>query len=319
MLADYFGVLGFHALVAGARLGIFDALDSAPATPEGLALSLGLDHHGTDVLLRGLAGLGYVRSRRGVYRLTRASRLWLVSSSPSCLVEGLAFWERSACVYWPALEKAVRDGGPPVPFYTLTEDDPELSRSFQTWTAAVARRQAPATAAAIPVGRDARHMLDLGGSHAIYSLELLRLHPGLHATVVDLPQALESAQEHPRLRLHAGSFLDDELGEGYDVVLLFNIVHGLDDDQTARLLAKVALALNPGGTIVIGDQFRGPAPGRASRTLVDLLDLNYLVTIGGRIRPYREIVRLLRESGFIEPRHRRPLRSPATELAIATR
>lgn len=323
MLVDYFSVLGFHSLVAGVRLGVFDALRAGPRTAAHLAADLALDPPATAGLLRVLHGLGYVRPRRDAYRLTRAARTWLCSDSPACLTEGLAFWERCACVLWTDLEKTVRDGTPPVPFYTLTENDPELSHSFQAWTAAVARRQAPAAAGVIPVHPHARHVLDLGGSHALYSVALLRRHPELHATIVDLPQALRSAAIEEDLRsrvtLRPASFLEGELGVGYDIVLLFNIIHGLSDEETAGLLKRAAAALNPGGIVVIGDQFRGATPGRAGRTLIDLLDLNYLIAVGGRIRAFPEVARLLEGAGFTRPRRRRPLRSPATDLAVAVR
>ncbi|MFI6326155.1 methyltransferase [Nonomuraea sp. NPDC050556] len=320
MLADYFGVLGFHSLVAGARLGVFDAL---PASADDLAAKLQLDPRGTHALLRSLTGLGYLRVRRGRYHPTRPARLWLRTDSPSCLVEGFDFWERSATALWANLDKTIRTGQPATSFYALTENDPELSRSFQAWTAALARRQGPAIARAIRVHRDARDVLDVGGSHTIHSTELLRLHPSLHATIIDLPEALNSAViEEPfrsRITLWPASFLEADLGEGYDVALLFNIVHGLSDAEAADLLARVAKALNPGGTIVVGDQFRGATAGRASRTLLDLLDLNYLLAIGGRIRTYPEVAAMLADAGFAGVRHRRPLRSPATELVVARR
>ncbi|MEV0589704.1 methyltransferase [Nonomuraea sp. NPDC050310] len=319
VLADYFGVLGFHSLLAGVRLGVFDALEARPMRPGELAVELGCAEASTASLLRALAGLGYLKVRRGRYALTRPARVWLCTSSPTCLAEGLEFCERSVVALWSGLEKAVRDGGPPVPLYTLTESDPELSRAFQAWVATLARQQAPFAARAIPVHRDARNLLDLGGSHAQYSIALLRRHPDLHATVLDLPQALTAAEPHPRLTLRAGSFLDDDLGEGFDLVLLFNVLHGLDDRQAAGLLSRVAAALNPGGTVVIGDQFRGRAPGRASRTLMDLLDLNYLVAGGGGVRTFAATAALLTAAGFHRPRHRRPLRSPATDLAVAVR
>ncbi|MEV0620226.1 methyltransferase [Nonomuraea sp. NPDC050404] len=317
---DYFGALGLHALIAAARVGVFDALRERPSTGGELAGTLGLDPRATDTLLRALTGLGYLRVRGGRHRLTRTARRWLTSDSPTSLLAGLEFWERTACVIWPRLEKAVRDGSADTPFYTLLENDRELARSFQAWTAAMARRQAPATARAIPVPRGAGQLLDVGGGHGVFSLELLRRHPGLRATVIDLPYALESAAEHPRLTMRAGSFLQDDLGTGYDVALLFNILHGLTDDETALLFQRLAVSLNPGGTIVIGDQFADSRmPGRASRTLLSLLELNYLVTVGGRVRDLREVAVLLRAAGFRKVRHRRPLGSPATELAVARR
>ncbi|MET7334207.1 class I SAM-dependent methyltransferase [Nonomuraea sp. NPDC005650] len=318
-ILDYFGVLGLHALVAAVRTGVFDALRRRPSTGAELAAALGLDPRSSDALLRSLAGLGYLRVRGGRYRLTRAARLWLTTDSPQSLVAGLEFWEHTACVIWPRLESAVRDGAPATPFYELLESDPELSRSFQAWTAALAGRQAPAVARAVPVPRGARRVLDVGGGHGRFSLELLRRHPRLHATVLDLPQALKATADHPRLSTRAGSFLDGELGDGYDLALVFNILHGLDDAEAAALLGRVAAALNPGGTVVVGDQFGdGLMPGRASRTLLHLLDLNHLVTTGGRVRGFREVSELLRAAGFRAPRRRRPLRSVPTELALAS-
>ncbi|SEF53347.1 Dimerisation domain-containing protein [Nonomuraea solani] len=315
---DYFGALGLHALVAAARMGVFDALGERPSTAGELAAALNLDPHATGVLLRSLAGLGYLRSRGGRYRLTRTARSWFTTDSPTSLVAGLEFWERTACVIWPRVEKAVRDGAPGTPFYTLLESDPELSRSFQAWTGALARRQAPAVARVVPVPRGAARVLDVGGGHGWFGMELLRRHPGLRATVIDLPRALEAAADHPRLTLRPGSFLDDDLGAGYDVVLLFNVLHGLDDREAATLLARLAAALGPGGTIVVGDQFGDSLmPGRASRALLRLLDLNYLVAAGGRVREFGEVSGLLRAAGFGRPRHRRPLRSAAMELAIS--
>ncbi|UBU15405.1 acetylserotonin O-methyltransferase [Nonomuraea gerenzanensis] len=315
---DYFGAMGLHALVAAARTGVFDALRERPSTAGDLAAALGLDPHATGVLLRALTGLGYLRVRGGRYRLTRTARRWLTTGSTTSLLPGLVFWERTARVLWPGLEQAVRDGAPARPFYASLADDPELSRSFHAWTAAVAARQAPAAARRIPVPRDARLVLDVGGGHGLFSLALLRRHPRLRATVIDLPDALPPAAAHPRLTPRAGSFLEDDLGSGYDVALLFNIVHGLNDEEAARLLRRVAAALDPGGVVVVGDQFGDSLmPGRASRALVHLLDLNYLVTVGGRVRGLAEVTGLLRAAGFGRVRHRRPLGSPTTELAIA--
>ncbi|TYB61510.1 methyltransferase domain-containing protein [Nonomuraea sp. PA05] len=315
---DYFGAMGLHAIVAAARTGLFDALRERPSTGAELATALNLDPHATGVLLRALTGLGYLRVRAGRYRLTRTSRRWLTTGSPASLLPGLAFWERTATTIWPGLEKAVRDGAPATPFYASLQNDPELSRSFHAWTAAMAARQAPAAARAVPVPRGARRLLDVGGGHGLFSLALLRRRPRLRATVIDLPDALASAAAHPRLTSRAGSFLEDDLGGGYDVVLLFNIVHGLNDEEAGLLLRRVAAALRPGGVVVVGDQFGDSRmPGRASRTLLHLLDLNYLVAVGGRVRGLDEVSVLLRAAGFGRIRHRRPLGSPTTELAIA--
>ncbi|MCF6475227.1 hypothetical protein FAF44_43700, partial [Nonomuraea sp. MG754425] len=188
---DYFGAMGLHALIAAARAGIFDALREHPRAGGDLATALDLDPRAADALLRALTGLGYLRARRGRYRLTRTARRWFTTDSPTSLLPGLTFWERSAGTIWPGLEQAARGGEPATPFYAALAGDPELSRSFHAWTAAMASLQAPAAARGIPVPRAARHVLDLGGGHGLFSLALLRRHPELRATVIDLPHALE--------------------------------------------------------------------------------------------------------------------------------
>lgn len=125
---DYFGAMGLHALIAAARAGIFDALREHPRAGGDLATALDLDPRAADALLRALTGLGYLRARRGRYRLTRTARRWFTTDSPTSLLPGLTFWERSAGTIWPGLEQAARGGEPATPFYAALAGDPELSR-----------------------------------------------------------------------------------------------------------------------------------------------------------------------------------------------
>src|SRR3546814_18191010 len=56
-----------------------------------------------------------------------------------------------------------------------------------------------------------------------------------------------------------------DLGQDYDVALLFNIIHGIQPDKNSELLTKVARALVPGGLIVILDQLADPISGPTAR------------------------------------------------------
>lgn len=112
----------------------------------------------------------------------------------------------------------------------------------------------------------------MGGGHGAYSIALCRRHPQLMATVFDLPEALKAARENvaaegleDRIELREGDFLTEELPTGYDVALLFNIVHGFEAEQNAALLQNVAAALDPGGLVAVVEQVTGRAPGPASR------------------------------------------------------
>ena len=120
----------------------------------------------------------------------------------------------------------------------------------------------------VPVPAGARDMLDIGGSHGYFSVVLCRKHPGLRATVLDLPSAVEHAA--PLLargdggpsRAGAGDALTDDLGEAaYDLILMFSLVHHFDDATNRFLMRRAARALRPGGYLVIGDALRPSSPG----------------------------------------------------------
>ena len=107
---------------------------------------------------------------------------------------------------------------------------------------------------------DARRMLDLGGGFGQYSVALCTLHPGLHATVLDVPEVVEVARREltgsgfeDRIDFLGGDYHSTEVGGGYDLVLLANILHQEPAPQAAALVRRAAEALGPGGRVAVVD------------------------------------------------------------------
>jgi len=117
-----------------------------------------------------------------------------------------------------------------------------------------------------------------------------------------------------------GDFLTDDLGAGYDVALLGNIIHGQRPPAIVDLLRRLHASLNDDGTLLILDQVRLHAPftrlGGYAAALVGLLLLNEL---GGGIYPYAQVRAWLRETGYGDARLRRLLRAPGNVLIQASR
>src|SRR5579875_370740 len=86
-----------RCIMAGVRLGIFDALESGDLSAEGVARLCGTEPHATGKLLAALAGARYLRHERGRYGLTSQARRWLTSTSPQSVRDYLCFhyaqWE----------------------------------------------------------------------------------------------------------------------------------------------------------------------------------------------------------------------------------
>src|SRR5690606_20267568 len=99
-----------------------------------------------------------------------------------------------------------------------------------------------------------------------------------------------------------GDYLLDDLGGPYDIVFLSNIVHGESPERAERLLARVADALTPGGTVVVRDRFvhdDRTGPDWATDFGITLV----LYTDEGHTRTRGEARALLERSGFVEVVH----------------
>ncbi|HEY0735228.1 MAG TPA: methyltransferase [Herpetosiphonaceae bacterium] len=323
-LLDIFGGVAFRTVLAGVNLGVFDALHAGPLTEAELAARIGANARGTAVLLQTLAALGYVSKQGQRYANTAMTRKWLVRSSPSSIVEGYVYWGSILHELWANLEESIRTGAPPTQLYAWIETQPDTSRAFQKWMVAIAHLNADEIIGKIKLPPAARRVIDIGGGHAMYSVALCRRYSQLTSVVIDSPEALTVAEEtvaaaglSDRITLRAGNFLQDELGDSYDLALLFNIVHGLDAAQNAALMQRVAGALTPGGQLAIVEQLADKAPGPTTRAIGQLLGLSYFHLLGGQIYSFDEVAAWLRSAGFTQPQRKNLLKSSSGSLLLA--
>ena len=321
LLLDYGATLGFRAVLAAVRLGIFDALTSGPRATSDLAAATTVNPGALGPLLVALRSLGYVQGTDRGWSLTRQSRRWLTTGSPDSIVAGLPFLEWNALGIWNDLEAVVRSGSPPRDLYAVLESAPDLSSSFQAWDRIAGRLVGPALAQAMPVTNRTRRLLDLGGGNGIYSLLLCRRHPRLSTTILDLPGALPSAHLAiaeaglgDRVSTRAGDFLADDLGSGFDAVLIANVVHGLSMAEAELIVRRATSALAPRGVLIVLDQSAADAGGSATSAITALLGLGYLVTLGGRTWAPETIRGWLQDAGLVDIGQKQIRRAPGNVL-----
>ena len=191
-LDTWLPLLQTRAILAATKLGVFDALAPSPQTAAEIASVCGTDARATRSLLNALVSLGYLRVRENQYSLAPTARTWLLKESPKSLRDILLHrfldWE-----YLTHLEDFVRTGRAMEIHATMT---PERWAIYQRGMRSIASVAADEMARKVPVPPDARDMLDIGGSHGFYSVAICRRHPGLRATVLDLPEAVEHAAPH---------------------------------------------------------------------------------------------------------------------------
>ena len=294
------GAMRAQALAFCLRSDVFERLSSGPSTPE----ELGLAPRVAPALLAFLTNQGLAeRDEQGRFRATPATEAFLVRSSPrfaggrSLLFQG--FHEQIG-----RLGEALGSGKP------LAEAgqadlfggfDDEDRRWFAEGMLANAMAGAEHLLCEVDVA-PFRRLLDVGGSSGGYTLALLEAHPSLHATIFDLPAmrpfAEERITEHGlggRCHFVAGSFFDDPLPRGHDILLLANILHDWETPECRRILAACHDAIEPGGTIVVvepmlAEDLTGPDHASVSGLAMAML--------GGENRTQSRIGELLEEAGF---------------------
>jgi ubiquinone/menaquinone biosynthesis C-methylase UbiE len=107
---------------------------------------------------------------------------------------------------------------------------------------------------------EARSMLDVGGGFGQYSKALCDRNPQLHATVLDTPKVAELAvgeldgtDYEGRITFIGGDYLTSDYGQGYDLVLIANVLHQETPDRAAEMIRRSAAATAPGGRVAVLD------------------------------------------------------------------
>jgi SAM-dependent methyltransferase len=314
---DLLATAGYRALAAGLRLGVFDALADGPRPVGELAAALGTDPRGTALLCGALVSFAYLEHGPDGYANTAATAAWLVGNGYADVQK---FWSVVLFESWADLEESVRTGKPAIDFYAWLAERPDVLRRFQGMLSGHADAIAPEVVSVVPVGRS---LLDVGGGHARHAIRLCAAHPGLRATVVDLPDALAVGEAAvadaglgDRISLRPGDYDVLDLGTGYDTALLFNVVHGRTAAANEELLARVAAALRPGGAVVLLEHDEH-SPDRASDAFARVFSLNLFHGQGGQVYPAADIASWLASAGFGEPSWHPLESSPGQSLVVA--
>jgi predicted O-methyltransferase YrrM len=242
-----------RALLTAVELDLFTAVGLGARAAE-VASKLGCDARATEKLLNALVSLGALEKRDGVFANTAETARYLMAGSPDdsrmAMMHTVHLWDR-----WSTLTECVRRG-------RAVASRGEDSRWTEAFIAAMHRRalsNAEQIAGAVGV-EGARRMLDVGGGSGAYSIAFARLNPALRAEVLDLADVVRIAQRHiaeaglgDRVTTRVGDLRRDELGAGYDLVLLSAICHMLGEEENRDLFARCFRALAAGGRLVVRD------------------------------------------------------------------
>ncbi|MFZ5593423.1 MAG: methyltransferase family protein [Pseudomonadota bacterium] len=293
-------------------LDVFTRLADAPATVEELAQKCGADARGMEMILIGCIGLGLLSKEGGRYSNTPLADTFLVKGRPR-YQGGIVSMFESWVSAWSKLKDAVVSGKPVV--VKQHDHGEEATRTYIMGMLYRGIPQAELLASEVPLaGR--KKLLDVGGGPGIFSIIFCQKNPGLSADVMDLPQTLRVTREiitnygaTAQVATCEGSYLEDEFGAGYDAVLLSSMISQEGPEVIKSILRKSFNAMNPGGLIMVQEQFLNTA--KTGPLLPVLIGLNQLVhTPGGRAYSAKEVADWAQEIGFRDLSFR-PLPEPS--------
>lgn len=331
VLIDGMAAFQAEAALAAMEMGVFDELRDQPLDVETLADRVDAAPEGIGVLLQTLEPSGYVTSNDGTYRLSSAADEWLPDENMDMIA---TFFKEELRMGLDATE-AVREAPEDGIFGWERVQSGELGEAYQETMRWLAQDLIDPVVDAVDLPPDPDRMLDVGGSHGLYTVRFCEKYPGLEGTVLDWEIGLDSARrtldEHPelaeRIDLLNRDFEQEELPDGYDFAFLGQIVHGLSPEDNRELFDKLARATTERGTVAILDQFEDPPS--TGMLPVDPFDSQLAAGIaasigfilflfsGGRSYEYDRLVDWLAEAGFPDVSYEALSQSPGYSLIIA--
>ncbi|MEK7993161.1 MAG: methyltransferase, partial [Planctomycetota bacterium] len=286
---------------AGVALDVFTSLHEKPATARALASGLDTDPRATAILLDALAALGFLVKQSDLYSVPE-DLAQLLSERSAENVLPMARHQANCLRRWAELPVVARTGKRPEPTASIrgeAADQADFIGAMHNISKPIADE---VVSRLQPL--KFRHLLDIGGGPATWTIAFLRAVPGARATLFDLPAVTSMARERlaeagllDRVTLVGGDFYTDDLPAGADLAWLGAICHQNSRQQNRALFAKAHAALDDGGVVVIRDVVMEPSriePAGGALFAVNMLT----ATEAGGTYTFDEYSEDLRQAGF---------------------
>ena len=295
-----------EALKAAIELDIFTKIGEGANQASSLAKAAGVPERGARILADYMTVSGFLTKENGRYALAPDAAIFLDRRSPAYLGSMANFL--AAPMHrenFAILAESVRKGGsatgkgdnskPRDEFWT------EFARSMAGLAVPSAEFIASLTGAA--EGKSVK-VLDIAAGHGMFGITIARRNPAAQVVALDWPAVLAVAMENAkkfgvadRVTPKAGSAFETEYGDGYDFVLLTNILHHFDPPGCETMLRRVHKALKPGGKTIMLEFV--PNEDRVSPPLAAMFSLIMLAnTDAGDAYTFAELERMAKNAGF---------------------
>lgn len=238
-------------------LGVFERLADGPRAARELAADLGAHAGKLEALLDACCAMRLLEKAGTRYCLSRLAA--------ETLVPGARFYQgdilRHFYDLWDLmseLPEAVKTGAFTRNPFGRTEPWKSREAFIRGMCNLAVGGQARRLVELVPL-RGRRRLLDVGGGPGTYSICFCERNPALTAEIFDLPDAIAIARENvarygltDRITLREGDWFADDFGEGFDAILMSEVLHGPGSSPGLKL-GKARKALARGGLLIVAD------------------------------------------------------------------
>jgi ubiquinone/menaquinone biosynthesis C-methylase UbiE len=288
-------------ILSAFELGIFSILSDKSLTSKAIAESLKINTRSADRFLNALVSIGLMNKADGKFSNTAFSSKYLVKGEPAYMA-GLShqihLWRT-----WSTLTDAVRAGTSVAVEDSISERGDEWLTAFIAAMHARAVPQSKEVADVMDFSRSTS-ILDIGGGSGAFAFEFIKRCKDARAVIFDLPAVVPITEKYilqadltSSVKTHAGDYITDDFGSGYDLIFVSAVIHINSPDENAMLIHKCFRAMKPGGQLVILDHIMNE--DRTKPFVGTIFALNMLVgTKHGDTYTENEVRYWMQDAGF---------------------
>jgi ubiquinone/menaquinone biosynthesis C-methylase UbiE len=284
------GFWSARVILTANNLRVFDHLKT-PKSASDISGLIETDARAIEILLDSLTSLGLLIKSKNTYRNSPMAMRLLVSGTPYYQGDILRHAD-NLWTNWSNLDEIVKTGQPARKSFEADAFIRGMHNVAIIKAKAVVKRMELA---------HVRKALDLGGGPGTYSLEMAKKIDSV--TLFDLPATIAIAKDIlgkagiGNISFMEGDFITDDIGRGYDLVFMSQVLHAFSGTNNLKILEKAINALNQKGINVIHEFHL--EKNRTSPVQSTLFSVNMLVnTNGGRCYSVAEMKEWLSSLGL---------------------
>jgi O-methyltransferase/methyltransferase family protein len=298
-------------LYTGVKLRIFESAGSVPKHYSKIALELGLNASLCYRLLRALASIEFLNEKDDQsFSITPLGEL-VRKDHPQTLT-GMILLEEGPEHYaiWKHLAEMIKDGKQDAFIrefgIRIFDYIPQNAAYSEVFNDAMSSYSATHTKWVLEAlgsfdFSEIRTLCDVGGGHGHLVCNILREHPQLQGTVLELESTIKNKEllwaekmgMADRCKYLAGDMFHEVPSS--DAYIMKMILHDWSDEECIKILSNIQKASPVGGRVLIVEHI---VPGPDTPHFSKLFDIHMMCALTGRERTEKEYKELLEKSGL---------------------